>query len=146
VRVLAVIAAVLLLAACGGGGGGTRLSRDAYVAKANALCAQLAKERKRLGTPSSIAAIPAYMDKALPILDASLKKLHALRPPADMEESVDAVLQKVDELRGVFAKLRTSAKKGDPIAVAQLGSQATQVNNEIQSRARQIGLTACTSL
>jgi hypothetical protein len=146
VRVLAVIAAVLLLAACGGGGGGTRLSRDAYVAKANALCAKLAKERKQLGAPSGLAAIPAYIDKALPPLDSTLKQLHALRPPADMEQSVKELLQKADDVRRLLPKLRSAAKKGDAVAVAQVGSQAAQLNNEIQSRARQLALTSCTLL
>jgi hypothetical protein len=146
VRYLAVIAAVLLLAACGGGGGGTRLSRDAFVAKANTLCAKLAKERKQLGAPSSLGAIPAYVDKALPLLDASLRQLHALRPPKDMEQSVDELLQKADDFRGLLPKLRSAAKKGDAVVVAQVGSQATQLNNEIQSRARQLGVTGCTVL
>jgi len=145
-RAVAVGASVLALAACGGGGGGTRLSRDAYITKANAICAKLAAERKALKAPTSLAEEPPYIDRALPLLDAGLSDLGALKPPANMETSVDALLQAAGQVRDLLAQLRTAAKKGDSLTVAKVGSQALQLNNQIQSRARALGATGCTSL
>ncbi len=145
-RVAAVGASVLALAACGGGGGGTRLSRDAYIAKADAVCAKLAAERKVLKPPASLGEESAYINKALPLLDAGLADLRALKPPADMEKRAGELLQAAGRVRDLLAKLRSAATTGDALTVARIGSQASQLNDQIQSRARALGVTGCTSL
>ena len=83
-----LLVVVLALAACGGGGG-TRLSRDAYIAKADAVCTKVEDQQRELGAPATLAEIPAYVDKALPILDAGVEEMRALRPPKSMQERVE---------------------------------------------------------
>jgi hypothetical protein len=145
-RAAAVAAAVLTLAACGGGGGGPQLSRDQFVAKADAICSQVATQRKALTPPTRLPDIPAYVSGYLPALDSGLKKLKALRPPADMQSGVKDWLKAVEETRGLLSDLGSAAKKGDAAAVAKVGAESTSVNSRRQAAARSLGLTSCSTL
>jgi hypothetical protein len=144
-RATAVVAGLLALtlAGCGGGGGGGRLSRDAYVTKADAICASYVKQRARLPAPTSIEAVPAYADGALPLLDAGLKDLRRLRPPAEMEDGVSAWLKALGDGRNALDDLRTAAKAGDNTKARELGSKAAQIHSHVAALAGSLGLTAC---
>ena len=139
----AVVAALLALAAGCGGGGGERLSRDADVTKADVICLDVVREQKALPAPASIAEIPAYVDRVLPIFDAALKQLRALRPPAEMEDGVSAWLKAAGDARKALENLRSAAKGGDALKVREAGAEATKIDNRGSARARALGLTAC---
>ena len=49
--------------------------------------------------PATLGEIPAYVDKAIPILDAGVKEIRALRPPENMEQGVDDWLASTSETR-----------------------------------------------
>lgn len=139
----ALLGVALLVAGCGGGGGG-RLSRDAYVTKADAICRAADAQRRKLRAPTTVAGIPAYVDRALPLLDAALKRLRSLRPPSEMEQSVNAWLKTNDETRKVLEDLRRAAQAGDAQKVREAGAKGTEVTRRSASLARSLGLTACT--
>jgi hypothetical protein len=138
--------AVVALAACGGSGG-ERLSRDTYVARADAICADVAAQREVLPAPTSIAEIPGYVDKALPIIDAALVKLRALRPPLEMQQSVTAWLDTTAQTLAVLADLRRAAQDGNPAGdkVRAFAAKAKTLNDRRGALARSIGLTSCAS-
>jgi len=144
-RAAAVVAlAALAVSGCGGGGGKTqRLSRDEYVAKADAICAQAVKQQKALPTPSSIDEIPAYVDKALPVIDDAIAKIRKLKPPVTMEQGVKAWLDQTEATRSELTKLRSAAKSGDPTKVRKVAAKGTQMDSERSALARSIGLTTC---
>jgi hypothetical protein len=147
-RATAVVAGllVLTLAGCGGGGGGGRLSRDAYVTKADAICTSYVEQRAKLPAPTSIAAVPAYADGVLPLLAAGLKKLHALRPPAEMEDGVSTWLKAVGDGRKALGDLSTAAKAHDVTKTRELGSKAIQIRSHVAALAGSLGLTACANV
>jgi len=142
VRWAALLVVVLALAACGGGGG-TRLSRDAYIARADAVCTRVEAQQKALGVPATLAEIPPYVDMAIPILDAGLKEVRALRPPKNMEEGVDNWLASTDETRQVLRDLKKAAEAGDAAAARAAGSRGNAVADRRHAKARALGLTAC---
>lgn len=141
-RRAALLAGVLALAACGGGGG-TRLSRDAYIEKADAVCTKVAAQQKALGAPATLDEIPPYVDKAIPILDAGVKELRDLRPPKEMEDGIDQWLKTTDETRDVLKRLKQAAANGDAVAARTAGVEGTKVDDRRDAIARRIGLTAC---
>ena len=137
-----LLVVVLALAACGGGGG-TRLSRDAYIAKADAVCTKVEDQQRELGAPATLAEIPAYVDKALPILDAGVEEMRALRPPKSMQEGVDEWLATTEETRAVYEDLKQSAEANDAAAARTAGSKGQAVDDRRDAMARALGLTAC---
>ena len=141
-RWIAAVAALLVLAAgCGGGGGGERLSRDAYVAKADSICRQTKPEAVQ--APSRIAEIPAYVNRLLPALERGRDGLRALRPPADLEDEVKAWLDSVDLQIDLLKDLGSAAQKGDVTKVRALGAQGAALALRSRGLARSIGLVDC---
>jgi hypothetical protein len=140
----AVVAALCVVAAgCGGGGGGDRLSRDDYVAKADAICLATVKKRQALSVPTGLAGIPRYVDRALPLLDAAHSDLRALRPPPELEDEVEAWLAAIGDERDALDDLRRAAKDKDAAKVRSIGSQGAAIEQRARARARAIGLVAC---
>jgi hypothetical protein len=66
-----------LLAGCGGG----TLSHADYVKRADAICSAFRTGATALPRPRSYAQVVAYADKNLPLYEAALRKLEALKPP-----------------------------------------------------------------
>jgi hypothetical protein len=135
---------VVFAAGCGGsGGGGERLSRDAYIAKADAICRGVDAQRKKIPVPAAIPDIPAYVDRALPILDSAVSELRALQPPAALDEQVSAWLSAIGDERGALSDLRGAAAKNDVAKVRAIGSTSTGVAARARTQARAIGLVDC---
>jgi hypothetical protein len=140
----AVAAAVLaaLLAGCGGDGG-HRLSQDTYVSQADAICRAMDAKQKQLTAPSSLDAIPGYVDRALPTVDDGIAKLRRLRPPAELDRAVKDWLASLDEARGLLVDLAEAAAANDAAKVQSLGAQATTLTTKTHALAGSIGLTDC---
>src|SRR6478609_7516613 len=77
-RALASLMLLALVAGCGEGG----LSHSDYVKRADAICAAYADATKPNVRPRSYTEIVAYVRKTLPLYEAALLKLKALRPPS----------------------------------------------------------------
>jgi hypothetical protein len=143
-RTIALVAALCVVAAgCGGGDGGGRLSRDDYVSKADAICLATVQKRQALSAPTTLAGIPRYVDRALPLLDAARSDLRALRPPAELEDKVAAWLAAIGEERDALADLRSAAKEKNGAKVRAIGSQGVAIEQRARARARAIGLVDC---
>ncbi len=144
-RVALTAGAVLLLAAagCGGGGGGERLSREDYVAQADAICKEVEQKADELAAPGSIQEIPPYVDGALPIFDEGLERLEALRPPEDLRDKVDDWLAAGDRTRELLADLKAAAEEGDAAKVREIGARGDMLDEETDRLARELGLVEC---
>lgn len=144
-RAAAVVAlTALAVAGCGGSGRSSqRLSQDEFVQKADAICAQVATQVKALPTPTSIDAIPAFVDKTLAITDDATAKIRNLEPPAAMEQGVQNWLDKTKAERDELTKLRSAAAHGDVTTVREISAKGTQIDTEGNTLARTLGLTTC---
>jgi uncharacterized lipoprotein len=144
VRAAVVIAVLAVLVAAGcGGGSSQRLSQDAYVSKADAICRDLDAKQRKLTAPASLDAIPAYVDQALPSVDDGIAKLSKLRPPAELDATVKSWLASLDDARGLLVDLGKAAAKNDAAKVQSLGAQATTLTEKTHALAGSIGLTDC---
>ncbi len=91
-----------MLAGCGG------LSHGAFVKRADAVCSAYAAGAQPLPKPTRYAQVVAYVDRNLPLYEAALRKLEALKPPA---QDRAAVQQWLAADRRVAAALQ-SARRG----------------------------------
>jgi hypothetical protein len=80
-----VLVLLLLTAACGGGGDDGAGEKQAYVAKAEAICTtgneQLAALKKT--PPAGVDQVPAYVHKIVEVARTNVTQLTALTPPKD---------------------------------------------------------------
>lgn len=142
-RPAVVFATVPLAVTFGGGGGGACLGAVEYAARADAVCRVIALRQSRIAAPSTVAGIPAYADRALPLLDEELDRLRSLRPPQEIEDHVNARLKTTGETRRLLGDLRRAAEDGDAQRVRELGAKGTEIDDRRDALAREIGLADC---
>ena len=135
------IAVVGLAAGCGGGSG--RLSKEEYAKHADAICTKYNAKLKALSRPTSIGALPDYVDKALPLARKGDEELRALKPPKDEEQTAKEWLDQNDSVVGSMERLRDAAKKGDRAGIQTALNEATSANRTANGLARQLGLKVC---
>src|SRR4029077_6121298 len=82
------LAALISLAGCGGGD----LSHSDFVKRADAVCSAYTSQTTGLSQPPSYTKIVEYVNKTLPLYDAALRKLEALKPPPSDATAVRAWL------------------------------------------------------
>lgn len=142
-RALVLILSVVVAGGCGGGGGGTRLSKQEYASKADAICAKYTQETKKLATPKSLKDLADTADKTLPIIDHALSDLHKLKPPADEQAAADEWLTQVENLKGDLSAIRDKAKGGDIQGVQSIAATAQAHNAKSNQLATQLGMSVC---
>ena len=139
-RIVLVVVIAGLAAGCGGSG---RLSKADYVKQADAICTKYNAKLKALARPTSISALPAYVDKALPLARKGDDELRALEPPKDEEQSAKEWLDQNDSVVGSMERLRDAAKKGDRAGIQTALNEASSANQTANRLARQLGLRVC---
>ena len=136
-------ATVIVLAA--GCGSSSRLSREEYSKRADAICTKYNAKIKALGQPGSIRALPGYVDKALPIARKGTDELRGLKPPKDEEKTAKEWLDQNDSVVGSMERLRGAATKGDRAGIQAALTEASSANRTANGLARRLGLAVCAS-
>jgi hypothetical protein len=139
-RGLFALVAVLLAAGCGSS---SRLSREEYSKRADAICTKYNAKIKALGQPGSVRALPGYVDKALPIARKGTDELRGLKPPKDEEKTAKEWLDQNDSVVAAMERVRDAAKHGDRTGVAAALTDAASANRAANRFARQLGLRVC---
>ncbi len=103
----AALVAAVALAGCGGGGSDS-LSADEFRSQADAICADANAKTDALGEPTSAATFLPYLRAGLPIQEAQLGKLEALKPPSELQ---DAYSEALDLLKQKQAAVTAAADR-----------------------------------
>jgi hypothetical protein len=136
-RVLGLALFFAALAAGCGGGGGDGLSQEEFRQQADAICEKYDKKIQALGSPQSPADIPAYVQKGIPLLRQGIAELRALKPPADVEDDYNRMLNETAKAIPAAEKLADAAEKGDTAAVQDAireGQQADEASDELATK------------
>jgi hypothetical protein len=140
--VLAIAVLGALAVGCGGGGGGDRLSKQEFQQQANAICKRYNAKIAALG-PASPSDIPQFVEKGVPVIQQGIAELRALRPPADLEDDYNRMLDEAERAIPAARKLGDAAAKQDAAAVQQAikaGNAADQASDRIATK---LGLSDC---
>lgn len=135
---------ILVVVPAAGCAGGEALSKEQYVSKLNAMCADFSEREKEIGEPKTLANL---VDKGPRILDAFEKaivdKLRTLQAPDEIAGQADRLVDVGDQQRDVLAELIEAAKDNDVAEVQELVSKNEALNRESSSIARELGAEAC---
>lgn len=137
-----LLLALVVVAGCGGGGS-SRLTRDQYAAKADAICAKYNQQTRALANPSSLSELANVADQTIPILDHALGDLRKLKPPSNEQATADQWLAQVENLGGDLKEIRDKAKANDMRGVQNVVPKATQHNTKGNQLATQLGMKVC---
>jgi len=143
-RASSLLLGLVVLAGCSGGGDGDdRLSKDEYVERADAVCADYDKRLGDLPDPGSIAALGPLTRRALPIAREAVAQLRELRPPEDLQARVNEWLKlNVLNVRRI-EELGNAARAGDRVRVQEIARDAAANEREADRLARELGLETC---
>jgi hypothetical protein len=131
-----------LAAGCGGGGGGG-LSQEELRQQANAICEKYDKKIQALGSPQSPADIPAYVEKGIPLLRQGIAELRALKPPADLEDDYNRMLNETAKAIPAAEKLADAAENSDAAAVQDAIKEGQQADDASDELATKLKLDRC---
>jgi hypothetical protein len=138
----ASMAGAALLAAAGCGGE-DRLSRAELQERGNAICAKYEKQIDAIGAPSSVEEIPAYVDKALPIVEREIEEMKELEPPEDDEETFDQMIVEAEKTLEAGRDLGQAAEENDEPGIERALNEGNAASDRADEHAQELGLTEC---
>ncbi len=145
-RAAAAVAALALAgvaAGCGGGGGGDRLSKEEYIAQADAICKQANEEIDALGEPATLEEIVTLAASAIEIQEESLAELRALKPPEEDEATLNEAYDLVEQQVEVGKQVKAAAEAGDMETIQTLIAENDPLDEQADQIALDYGLTEC---
>jgi hypothetical protein len=145
------VAVVLVAAACGGP---SRLSRDDFVAKANADCRLYESRQNAVQFPTvdPIAAKATHTQRAewglalkqiVDIGDAEVMELRKLNPPKELENHYVDLLNAWQEAYNTLRDGAVAAKKNDPETLKKKVPAGRAQLAKVAEQAKALGLSSC---
>jgi len=130
-------------AGCGGGGGGDRLTKEEYIAQADAICKTANEELDALAEPTSMEEIASLAGSAIAIQEDALAKLRELQPPEADQATLDEALDLVGQQVEIGRQVAEAAKAADQAKIEELIAQIDPLNTQADQIATDYGLVEC---
>ena len=140
---LAVLGAAAFIAGCGGGS--SDLSAAEFRSQADAICADHNTQISGLTEPDSAATFLPFLRAGLPIQEDQLKKLEALKPPADLKATYDEAINLLkQQVAAVSAAAdRIEAGESAQAVVNDVSADIDAINTKADEKAKELGLNVC---
>jgi multidrug efflux pump subunit AcrA (membrane-fusion protein) len=123
------------------------VSREDYIAKADAVCGTYQVRLSRIPRPvtSEPAELSVFLERALPVAREQNEKLADLAKPSDQEtrDQVDQLLALLQQEIDFNDAAQKAASSGDRAALDNALQQAAAVSAEAGQIAEQIGFVVC---
>jgi hypothetical protein len=138
-------AAVVASAGCGGGGGqgDDRLTKEEFIAQADAICKEANDKLDALGEPANIEEVATFAEDAIAIQEDALARLRALKPPAEDEATLNEAYALLDQQVELGRQIVTAAEAGDVAAIEEIVAQGEPINDQADQIATDYGLKEC---
>ncbi|MFL5846294.1 MAG: hypothetical protein ACJ762_16530 [Solirubrobacteraceae bacterium] len=139
----ALLVGLVALAGCGGDDGG---DPAVYEKAGNAICTDYSAAIAKLGQPTHVKDLGPYIEKALPVLRDTVKRIDGLDPPGDKADAFATFRDAADKTVARAEALRAAAEKADSGEVQRLLAEANEASDRRKSLAQDAGLEACAKL
>lgn len=137
------VAAVALAGSCGGGGSRSGISRTAFVAQANAICAETATRLAKLPPPQVLSEIPPFIDLVVAASQDAERRIKSLGLPGDRRSTLNAMFREYDETAAAARLARAAAIRGETSATQTALLEIKQHSDAANAKARAYGLSQC---
>ena len=131
----------LLVAVSACSGGTKALTKEAFVAKLDAVCADADAEINKLDL-----ADPASVSDAIDVMVASLAALVKIAPPAELKADFDSFTNNFDDQITQATKLNLAIKANDDAAASKASDQLDVLGTASDDLAASLGAKACVSV
>ena len=110
------------------------------------MCSAYATQTKGVLRPRSYTQIVQYVDKTLPLYEAALQRLEALKPASNDAVAVRAWLAADRRVAKAVTALGESARRRDFPGVTAAAAHAQLAGSESRQAAANLGLRVCATL
>jgi hypothetical protein len=135
----ALAAAATLVAGCGDGS----LSHGDFVKKADAICAAYRNGTKGSSAPRTYVEIVAFVQKTLPLYEAALRRLEALKPPSGDADAVRAWLAADRAVARATRDLGDAGERRSYPGVTAAFGRAELASSRARRAASGLGMKVC---
>lgn len=139
---VALVAGALALAASACGGEDA-LSKEEFQKQGNAICAKYDQQIEDISTPTSVEEVPAYVNKALPIVERQIEDMKELSPPEEDQETFDSMIEEAEKTVQAGRELGEAAEAKDDAAIEQALNEGNTASDRADEHATTLGLTDC---
>jgi hypothetical protein len=138
-RIVALAALPLItLQACGGG-----LSKEEFIEAADEICSEADERSQDLEPPTNPRALSEFVERAEEITRQLVEDLRELEPPERDEETIERMIDKIEEAVGYLPGIERAARISDVAAIQQLGARLQAAAAEANGLARDYGMKRC---
>jgi hypothetical protein len=153
-RVAILVGLTFGLAACGGGGG-DEVSREDFIAKADAFCKEQNAEAKKRNAKLQATATEAhseaeFFNRAIPQLEEGLEwtrdkqeEFRNIEPPADDRATIDKLHDTIAEEIDQLERVVDAARDRDLEKFASLAEAQQKIDDRADAIAKDYGLKEC---
>jgi len=110
------------------------------------VCSAYASQTKELPQPRSYTRIVQYVNRTLPVYEAALRKLEALKPPSSNASAVKAWLAADRRVGKAIRNLGEAARRRDFPSVTAAASEAQLAGSQSRQAAAALGMHVCAQL
>jgi hypothetical protein len=142
-RVAVAFVAGSLALAASACGGEDALSKEEFQKQGNAICAKYDQQIEDISTPTSVEEVPAYVNKALPIVERQIEDMKELNPPEEDQETFDAMIAEAEKTVQAGRELGEAAEAEDEAAIEQTLNEGNTASDRADEHATELGLTDC---
>ena len=118
-------------------------TRADFVRRANGVCKTYDAKFNRLAQPQTLAEIGPYVDKASALIEAELRRLQAVEPPAVLAVRYRNFLAAGNQELVLTNRLSKAAKAGNAASVRRLIAKGQRMDAHVNALARGMGLRVC---
>lgn len=116
-----------------------------WIEQADAVCADFNDQMDALGEPESEDEFASFLAQAEEYFNQEREALAALGLPDEKADQVEEALGLLDQQAEIVAEARSQAEDGDLEAVFTTMDEGSQLNDQADALAAEIGLTECGS-
>jgi hypothetical protein len=132
------------VAGCGGGDGGSgALSRKQYIARADQICRDSNRQILKIPAPKSAPQVVSYVNRAVPLVDQTLKRLKALEPESGFQADAAQLVGNLGLQRNIIRDVGAAAKKRDVKELTAVTKRGAQIAQTTEQRAKTAGFKVC---
>ncbi len=136
---LAVVAIALLAAGCGD----DRLTKEEYIAQADAICKEGNEKMLALAVPTGLEEVAELAGQAIEIQEQAVADLRALKPPEADEAILNEAYDLLDRQIEIGKQIQAAAEAADQAKIQELFPQIDSVNRQATQIAKDYGLVEC---
>jgi hypothetical protein len=118
-----------------------RVTKQAYIARADAICARVARADKHIPSDTPLSEV---LRETFDMLSRGVSDLKALDRPAGHDRELDDWFHVLDQELAAFSRMQRASDTGDQAGLEQLFTSNDAVEREAPRAARRFGFHDCT--